>query len=415
MTPLEWALVPLVVAVCCFQALYLVHSLRVRVGGPAPPPGAPAEPVSVLVPLFDSASTIGRCLEGVLSNDLRHVAAVVVVADRCTDGSDDVARSFAPRFEAAATPFEVVSLPAGRSGKVAAVLHGGELVRSDAVLLLDADVVLAPTAVAELAAFHGERGPFCTCLLFPHQAPGDRTTLTSHVICNNRLYRQSVLQAVKSRFGVANFPGGVQLVHWGRYRALLRDGFLEDLTATYQVLAAGGEIAVLPRVLAHELERETIKGLFLQRVRWTIGALQHVPTQLRTARARRSVHEKILVNSYHVMWELQHYAVVVGLVALPFAGAAWPVLGLPAALYTLQIARSAWLTRRHYDNSVAGVALHCVVFPWVITAALVGSVALLARKRAAYFDTTSLFRRDGDRRKHARAAVAAEDAGPAAG
>ncbi|WP_197433033.1 glycosyltransferase [Janthinobacterium sp. B9-8] len=351
--------------------------------------------MSILIPLFNAASTIERCLEGILSNDLGQVTQVVLVLDRCTDDSEQVAR----RFEARLAQFEVslciVSLPEFQAGKVAAILYGGQFLTAQTVLLLDADIVLAPSALAELFEFHSRStAPFSSCLIYPLQEPGQRQTLSSHIVCNNRLYRQSVLQWVKNENSVANFPGGLHLIDFASYRELLVEGFLEDLSATYQVLSSGGSIPILPRVLAWEIERQTIRGLFLQRLRWTIGAIQHLPVQMRTARMQPTLKRRILVNSYHVMWEFQHYVIAVATFAAPFSGRLWPVMLLPLALYSLQIARSVYLTRNDYRNSLVGIALHCIVFPMVISAALLGSALLLLKTRRFFFDTSLLFRRD---------------------
>ncbi|WP_419690076.1 glycosyltransferase [Burkholderia theae] len=382
-----------------FQAFYLVHSICL------PPPRSDRaidataagrdRSLSILIPLFNAASTIERCLEGILSNDLGQVVHVVLVLDRCTDDSEQRVRSFASRFASYGTRLCVVSLPTPQAGKVAAILHGGQYLASRTVLLLDADIVLAPTALSELVEFHSRSAqPYSACLIYPLQEPGKKKTISSHIVCNNRLYRQSVLQLVKNEFSVANFPGGVQLVDFASYRELLVDGFLEDLSATYQVLGTGGTVQILPRVLAWEIERQTIRGLFLQRLRWTIGAIQHMPVQIRTARTQPTLKRKILVNSYHVMWEFQHYMISVATLIAPFAGRVWPIFMMPLTLYVLQISRSAYLTRRDYKNSIIGIVLHCLVFPMIISMALIGSIILLIKQRRFFFGTSLLFRRD---------------------
>lgn len=382
--------------VCFFQLLYLVYSRGVEVGPARSPrsPGTIGDKVCVLIPVFNCASTLAECLGSLLRNDLTAVSRVIVVLDRCTDGSSEIACAYEGRFRASGVAFSLLELPGGRSGKVAAIEYGGSEVDTARVLLVDADIVLTDTAVAELLAFQASTGdPFCSCLIFPFQTQGTRSTLAQHVVCNNRLYRQAVVQSVKSVCGVANFPGGVHLVDFTQYSLLLEDGFLEDLTATYRILDTGGRVAILPRVLAHEVERQTIRGLFLQRTRWTIGALQHLRTQVRTARSQPTLERKIFVSSYHVMWEFQHYAIVLGLGACTVLPRYWVLLTFPLVLYVLQIFRSVFLSRKEYRNSPLGVALHCLIFSWIISAALIGAVALLVKNRRAYFESDVLFRR----------------------
>lgn len=400
MIPWDWVLGAPIAFVCFFQAFYLVVSFRVRIGGAGPRrEHPPAERATVVIPVFDSARTLDLCLTALARNDPAGIERVVVVLDHCTDDSEAVARSHVARLASGGIELDVRALGPRRTGKVEAIRAAGELVGRGPALLLDADIVLEPHAVADLLAFRSATGAsFTSCLILPYQDARAHEGLPSRIICNNRLYRQSVLQSVKNLYGVANFPGGVELVDFDAYRELLVDGFLEDLTATYAVLARGGSVRILPAVLARELERQTIRGVFLQRLRWTLGAIQHVRTQIRTAKERRAPAEKVLVQSYHVMWELQHYVVVAGAFAAPFAPPLAPVLMLPFALYCAQIARSAWLTRAYYRNSVLGLVAHCVTFSAIISAALVGSLVLLARERATFFHAPELFRRDASPR-----------------
>ena len=389
----------LVVLVAFFQLLYLLLSFRLAPPGRADGKGtghqAPLPELAVVIPLHDCAHTIRDCLDALLAADTTPVARIIVVNDRSGDGCDVIARSYETVFRSKGVPFEVLDLPDGQAGKVAALLHGGARAGEDLQLLMDADIVLEPGGITALAAFHAaRRAEFSSGLIYPAPAGSGPPTLTTHIVCNNRLYRQGVLQAVKSLYGVANFPGGLQLVSFAAYRELLVHGFLEDLTATYKVLSQGRRVEILPQVLAHEIERSTLKSTFLQRVRWTIGTIQHLRTQVRTAATRTVPIEWLLINSYHVMWELQHYVVVLGALAAPFApGASALLFLLPWGLYSAQIVRSALLGRRHAVNSPAGIIAHGLVFPVLIPAALVGAVLMLARMRAFYFYRASLYHR----------------------
>jgi glycosyltransferase involved in cell wall biosynthesis len=398
---MEWhlaidAVLFVIVAFTCFyESYYVFHSFFVRVGRAFQPADLSPEPpaVSILIPVFNSARTLDACLSAVLRNNPAYITDVVVALDHSTDNSAGIVYGFQQRFDEKGIPFTVVELGASRFGKVACMLEGGKHLRSATALLLDSDIILDPVAVESLVRFHHEGNVFSSCLIFPYQ-DSTKPTLVQHLICNNRMYRQGVLQNVKNRFGLANFPGGLQLVDFGRYRALLVDGFLEDLVATYRVLSTGGRVAILPQVLAYEVERQTIKGLLLQRTRWTIGAIQNVRAQIRTARTRRPWNDKIVINSFHVMWELQHYVNTLGIVMAVIQPQYAAVFLMPAALYILQIARSAFLGRHAYRNSLAGITAHCLFYPAILTAALFGAACLLIKRRRFFFKTQILFSRD---------------------
>lgn len=395
----------LVVITCFYQAYYIWHSFFVSVDAPQSvrPLVAVDEPISLLIPLHNSEQTIGLCLESILANNLSCVSSCVVILDRCTDNSGAIVQSFSERFMEEKVPLKVASLPGSRSGKVSALLEGGAYITTRNVLLIDADIVFEPQAVDSLVSFHAQNGHlYSSPLIYPYQPDGSRSGIVNHLVCNNRLYRQGILQNVKNRYGVGNFPGGVQLVDYPAYIKLLEDGFVEDLVATYRLLAQGGKVAILPEVLAYEIERQTIVGLVLQRIRWTLGAIHNTICSLQTSRTRSDWNQKILISSYHVMWELQHYVIVLGFVVAVEAYIVRHEPGsytmsaalLPFILYVVQIFRSAYLARKIYINSVIGLAAHCVCYPLVLTAALLCSCFTLLEKRKFYFRTQTLFRRD---------------------
>ena len=92
----------------------------------------------VLVPAHNEEPVIGRCLEAVAA-DRRPVDTVLVVADRCTDGTAEIARTFGARV--------LERGPDDEPGRAAARQAGLEHARTlawDAVVMLDADSVISP-------------------------------------------------------------------------------------------------------------------------------------------------------------------------------------------------------------------------------------------------------------------------------
>jgi chlorobactene glucosyltransferase len=126
------AVLPWVVA-----GFVLVNALTWR--RPRPVAGASTTSARVLIPARDEALRIGPALAAATAQ-----APVTVLDDRSTDDTAGVA------LRAGATVISGEPLPAGWVGKPWAVQQLGQSCPEDVLVLLDADVVLAPGAVAAL-------------------------------------------------------------------------------------------------------------------------------------------------------------------------------------------------------------------------------------------------------------------------
>jgi len=135
---------PGVTVVCVVLLLVLVANLRsVRRPGTRHF-GDDAPLVSVLVPARDEEETIGACVAALTAQDYPNLE-VVVLDDNSTDATADiVGRCADPRVKlVAGTP-----LPAGWTGKNWACDQLAARARGDILCFVDADTVLAPSAVA---------------------------------------------------------------------------------------------------------------------------------------------------------------------------------------------------------------------------------------------------------------------------
>ena len=108
-----------------------------------PDPAAPAIDVRVVIPARDEAAAVAACVAAVAGQ-----ATEVVVVD---DGSADETGSEAANAGATVVRLDG-DLPAGWLGKPRACLAGAEGARTEWLAFVDADVVLAPAALATMAA-----------------------------------------------------------------------------------------------------------------------------------------------------------------------------------------------------------------------------------------------------------------------
>jgi hypothetical protein len=114
---------------------------------PVPDPAPVDERVSVLVPARDEASRIGASLTSVLDQVGVPDLEILVLDDRSADGTADVARRVASG-DARVRVLQGEPLPGGWLGKPHACEQLARAATGRVLVFLDADVVLAPQAVA---------------------------------------------------------------------------------------------------------------------------------------------------------------------------------------------------------------------------------------------------------------------------
>lgn len=128
--------------------LPLYRTPRLPARGAAPPP------ISVLIPARDEEANIAGAIEAVLASRGARFE-IVVLDDHSTDRTPEILAAIDdPQLRVATAP----SLPAGWSGKQHACNTLAGLAAHDLMVFVDADVRLAPEALARIGA-HMERRP----------------------------------------------------------------------------------------------------------------------------------------------------------------------------------------------------------------------------------------------------------------
>ena len=151
---LTLTLISLVLAL--IPALLFRANLRLYAPPPCPSPGLAATPLSVLIPARNEEAAIGPAVRAALAS--AGVEFEVVVLD---DHSDDRTAAIVEELAEADDRVRLVSapeLPAGWCGKQHACWVLAREARHPLLVFLDADVRLAPDALARMAAFLSASG-----------------------------------------------------------------------------------------------------------------------------------------------------------------------------------------------------------------------------------------------------------------
>ena len=132
-------------------ALSAHTALNARLLRVPPPHGRPRSRVSVLLPLRDEAARVRPCLQALAAQTVP--VELLVVDDGSTDGTADVVRELT-----GAAPLTGAPLPPGWLGKPHACQQLADAATGDVLVFVDADVVLAPHAVAATVALLEQTG-----------------------------------------------------------------------------------------------------------------------------------------------------------------------------------------------------------------------------------------------------------------
>ena len=114
--------------------------------------------VSVLIPAHNEADWLPACLDALCAADpVAGPVEVIVMANGCTDDTAELARRKAPAFEARGWALRVLELAQG--SKLGALNAGEAAARGAVLVYLDADVLVSPPLLAQLAGALAEDAP----------------------------------------------------------------------------------------------------------------------------------------------------------------------------------------------------------------------------------------------------------------
>ena len=113
---------------------------------------------SVLIPAHNEADWLPACLDALCAADpVAGPVEVIVVANGCTDHTAELARRKAPAFEARGWALRVLEMAQG--SKLGALNAGEAAARGAVLVYLDADVLISPPLLTQLAEALVEDAP----------------------------------------------------------------------------------------------------------------------------------------------------------------------------------------------------------------------------------------------------------------
>ncbi|MDI3260862.1 MAG: glycosyltransferase [Sinobacteraceae bacterium] len=274
-------------------------STRERLETAGAMPHADLSEITALIPARNEAALLPRSLAALTAQG--RGLRVVVIDDQSEDGTAQIARRFPGVEVIAGTP-----LPAGWSGKLWALEQGLRTVRTPRVLLLDADIELAPGLLARLLERQRRHHLQLVSLMADLRRTSfwDKLLLPAFVYYFKLLYPFALSNAPRFK-SIAAAAGGCVLVETEALRAIgafasLRDALIDDCTLARRIKRAG--------------------------MRTWIG-LSRGAVSLRPYGTLRAIHDMVARSAFT---QLGYSTPLLLLVTAIFAGVYWAPLGLLA-------------------------------------------------------------------------------------
>jgi len=262
--------------------------------------GNPAifRPVSILVPCFNEARTIGPALQSLLELDYPEFEIIVV-----NDGSTDDTLAQARKYEGEFGQIRVEVLDKPNGGKWSALNLGFRRARGEWILCVDADSRLEPEALKRMSVHFNKPRIWGVA---GQVRVRNRRNLITRLQALEYLLGNGSVRLSQSLFGtVLVVPGPIGLFPratlekvWAANcaRSLVEsaadisgpfngDTFAEDFDLSLAILRLGGRIAYEPLAISHTRAPETAYRLINQRYRWMRGSMQVLKKLLKGRKA----------------------------------------------------------------------------------------------------------------------------------
>jgi peptidoglycan-N-acetylglucosamine deacetylase len=245
-----------------------------RLRTPAPVGGPDFKPaVTIIIPAFNEEKVIENTVRSALASDYPKLRTIVV-----DDGSKDATSAVVrEKFAKEIADGRVLLLTKANAGKAEALNHALKYTDDEIYVGIDADTVIAPTAIS---------------ILVPHFADPKVAAVAGNAKVGNRVNlwtRWQALEYITSQnferralnvFGaVSVVPGAIGAWRVSAVRqagGYHTDTVAEDADLTMSLLEKGWRVVNEDRALAFTEAPTTANGLMRQRFRWSFGILQAV-------------------------------------------------------------------------------------------------------------------------------------------
>ena len=282
--------------------------------------------LSVIVPVFNGKLQLPRCLDALRASQFSDFE-VIVVDDCSTDNTRQIVERFRARY--LRTPRKLG--PGG--GRNLGVRHA----RGEILVFVDADVVVAPETLSQIAADFDADPDLAAVFGSYDEAPAWSDFLSQYKnLMHHYVHQMATERASTFWAGCGAMRKDVFLQFGGFDTERYPHPSIEDIDLGFRIWRVGGKILLDKNIQVKHLKKWTVRGLLradilLRAVPWTNLILQsrNLPADLNLTFASRV--SAVLVG-----------LLVLSVLALPFAALGW-LPGISVAMLAITLAAIAAL------------------------------------------------------------------------
>ena len=345
---------------------------------PDPPPLVPGAPsVTILIPCHNEARNAEETILAALRQDYPNIEVIAI-----NDGSSDITPELFDRLTMHHTRLRIMHM-ASNQGKAMALRMGAMAARSEYVVCIDGDAILAPDATRYLIASLVTEPDIGAVTGNPRIRT--RSTLIGRIQVGEFSSIVGLIKRTQAVYGQLFTVSGVVTAF--RRRALddvdywSVDMITEDIDVTWKLQRKHWKVLYEPRALCWVLMPETLRGLWRQRARWAQGGAEVFLKNFTTVWAWDCRHLWLLVLDYClsvawafalflsiVLWALGHVITLPPPLQVPEV---WPpaFTGLVLAMVCLLQFTVSVLIDRRYEHDLPRSLYWVIWYPfayWLI-------------------------------------------------
>ena len=295
-----------------------------------------AAELTVIIPAYNEAGSLADTVKS-LASQTCPPSRLIVVDDCSTDGTGQVA---------AGLGVEVLRPPANTGSKAGAQTFALATVATRYVMAIDADTVLAPDAIEQLAVAFGDRQMGAACgLVLPRHV----RTVWERGRYVEYLYSFTFHKPVQDALGKPLISSGCFSAY--RTGVLCALGgwstrtMAEDMDLTWSLYERGWRVRFIPAAVCYPIEPNSWQFLAKQLRRWSHGFVQNIRLHWRGILGLRYLRSTVAIAGFDALFAPAATLFLLPLLAILVS--AWYALGyvIDLPVVAIPVLTGAWRRR----------------------------------------------------------------------